>query len=150
VTNKCYCLTKVFIVVWLNQRFPSCQKFAFQTVKISLSKLSKFPFSNCQNFLSKLSKFPFPNCQNFPFQTVKISFSNCPNFLFQNCQNFPWDYFKATKFSFPNCQNFRNFWFSVSRLKKFEKHWKNHENKLKILHSWFSTLYVGFSNWFIR
>ncbi len=38
--------------------FPNCQNFPFQTVKISLFKLSKFPF---------------PNCQNFPFQTVKIS-----------------------------------------------------------------------------
>jgi hypothetical protein len=62
--------------------FSNCQNFPFQTVKISLSKLSKFPFQNCQNFplntvkisLSKLSKFPFPNCQNFPLNTVKIFF----------------------------------------------------------------------------
>ncbi len=64
-----------------NFPFPNCQNFTFQTVKISLIKLSKFPLSNCQNFpyqivkisLFKLSKFPLSNCQNFPYQTVKIS-----------------------------------------------------------------------------
>jgi hypothetical protein len=77
------------------QNFPflNCQNFTFQTfpfqtVKISLfkmskfsfSKLSKFHFSNCQNFPFQLSKFPFPNCQNFPFQTIKI-------FLFQTASS---------------------------------------------------------------
>jgi hypothetical protein len=73
---------------------------SFQTVKISLFKLSKFPFSNCQNF-------PFQNCQNFPFQTVKISlfklskfpFSKLSKFPFSNCQNFPFQTVKnSTKF----------------------------------------------------
>ncbi len=41
-------------VKW-NFPFPNRQNFPFQTVEISLSKLSKFPF---------------PNCQNFPFCTV--------------------------------------------------------------------------------
>ncbi len=40
--------------------YKNCQNFPFQTVKISLFKLSNFPFSNCQ-------KFPFPNCQKLPF-----------------------------------------------------------------------------------
>ncbi len=70
-------------------------KFPFQTVKISLSKLSKFPFPNCQNFpfqtvkisILKLSKFPFSICQNFHFQTVKISISKLSKLPFPNCQN---------------------------------------------------------------
>jgi hypothetical protein len=74
--------------------------FPFQTVKISLFKLSKFPFSNCQNF---------------SFQTVKISFSNCQNFSFQTVKNF---LFKLSKFPFSNCQNFsfqtvKNFLFKL-------------------------------------
>jgi hypothetical protein len=92
--------------------FPNCQNFPFQTVKISLLKLSKFLFSNCQNFpfqtvkfslfklskfpFSKLSKFLFSNCQNFSFQTVKIS-------LFKTVKI---SLFKLSKFLFSNCQNF--------------------------------------------
>ncbi len=72
----------------LNFPFPNFQNFPFQTVKISLSKLSKFPF---------------PNCQNFPFQTVKI-------FLIQTVKIFHYQtvkisLFKLSKFLFPNCQN---------------------------------------------
>jgi hypothetical protein len=103
-TNKFYCVAK--------------------TVKVILFKLSKFP--------SKLSKFFFPNCQNFPFQTVKIlifktvkfSFQNCQNFPFSNCQNFPFQTVKISHFQTVNFfLKLSKFWFSVSRLKKFEKHW---------------------------
>jgi hypothetical protein len=52
--------------------FPNCQNFHFQTVKISISKMSKFP-----------------NCQNFLFQTVKISPSKLSKFSFLKLSNFP-------------------------------------------------------------
>ncbi len=76
---------------------PLSMKFPFQTVKISLSKLSKSPFQNCQNFLFKLSKFSFPNCQNFPFKTVKISLFKLSKFPFPNCRNF---HFQTVKTSY--------------------------------------------------
>jgi hypothetical protein len=88
--------TKILFADWL-----------FQTVNISLYKLSKFPFLNCQNFLFKLSKFPFfklskfpfSNCQNFPFSNChNFPFSNCQNFPFSNCHNFPFQTVKSSRF----------------------------------------------------
>ncbi len=85
-------------------KIKNCQNFTFQTVKISLAKLSKISYQNCQNFpfqtvkisLFKLSNFPFQTVKislfklsNFPFQTVKISLSKLSKFTFSNCQNFP-------------------------------------------------------------
>jgi hypothetical protein len=114
--------------------FSNCQNLTFQTVKISLFKLSKFPFSNCQILtfqtvkfpFFELSKFPFSNCQNLTFQTVKIYLSKLSKFTFPNCQNFPFQtvkisLFKLSKFPFSNCQNLTfqtaKIWFKVSRLK---------------------------------
>jgi hypothetical protein len=115
--------------------FPNCQNFPFQTVKVSLSKLSNFHFPNCQIFtfqtvkfsLSKLSNFHFPNCQIFTFQTVKFSLFKLSKFPFPNCQIFTFQTVtislsKLSNFSFPNCQNFPFQTVKLSRLKKFEKH----------------------------
>ncbi len=91
---------------------PVIPKLCIANCHNSLSKLSKFPFSNCQKFpfqTVKISLFKLPKLSSF--KLLKFSFSNSQKFTFQTVKNSPFRtvkifLFKLSKFPFSNCQNF--------------------------------------------